>query len=298
MLKIAVSSRSLFHLEDGNKIFETQGQEAFNEYMRSKENDPLRPGAAFPLVKKLLDLNSQKPPFRPDMVEVILLSRNSPDAGMRVMNSIKHYGLGIEKAVFTQGENRFGFVKAFEADLFLSVNSQEVEYAISQGVAAATLMPCEKPEVFDDEFVRIAFDGDSVIFASEADLVYQKEGIVAFRDHEVQHANRPLEAGPFKNFLHELHELQKKYPAEKAPVKVGLITARGLPAHERVLKTLRSWGIRIDTAVFCGGAKKGPLLQAFKADMFFDDMKKNVDNAHDSSVSSGHVPFGPGGIVS
>jgi 5'-nucleotidase len=297
ILTIAVSSRSLFHIEDGNEIFEKEGQAAFNEYMRSKENVPLRPGPAFALVRKLLALNTVRGPLPRDRVEVVLLSRNSPDAGMRVMNSIAHYGLDIEAAVFSQGEDRFSYASALGAHLFLSASPVDVRNAIEHGIAAATMLPVECSEEATDAEVRIAFDGDSVLFSDEADACYLANGLEAFRQHEVERANVPLGAGPFKAFLEALHELQKQFPEEDSPIKVGLVTARGMPSHARVINTLRSWGIHLDQAIFCSGRPKGPLLKTFRADIFFDDTQKNIDSARSCDIPSGHVPYGHGGIV-
>lgn len=298
MLRIAVSSRSLFLLEDGHKIYESEGQEAFNEYMRAKEDIPLRPGAAFPLVKKLLAINKIDNPTNQKRVSVVLLSRNSPDAGMRVMNSVEHYGLDLEQAVFSQGTDRFRYVKAFQVHLFLSANQADAKNAIDRGIAAATMLPVERDHEGYDTTVRIAFDGDSVLFSSEADDTYHNHGLDAFRESEVANARIPLGQGPFMKLLCELHELQKQFPPEQAPIKVGLVTARGMPAHARVIHTLRSWGIRVDEAIFAGGAPKGPLLDAFGADIFFDDTLKNIDSAREYHIASGHVPFGRGaGIV-
>jgi 5'-nucleotidase len=298
MLTIAVSSRSLFQLEDGHAIFAEKGQAAFNEYMRSREDSPLRPGVAFPLIQKLLALNTTRSPNPRDRVEVILLSRNSPDAGMRVMNSIAHWGLDIEGAVFSQGTDRFRYAKALGAHLFLSASASDVLHATSQGLAAATMLPVESSADMGDGKVRVAFDGDSVIFGSEADECYQQKGLAAFRASEVENARLPLEPGPFKGFLMALHELQKLYPEEESPIKVALVTARGLPAHARVLHTLRHWDIRIDEAIFAGGKAKGPLLKAFGADIFFDDTQRNVDSAVSYDIAGGHVPYGTGsGIV-
>lgn len=295
MLTIAVSSRSLFHLEDGHTVFMEQGQEAFNEYMRSKEREPLRPGTAFKLVKKLLALNTQQRPSRPDRVEVILLSRNSPDAGMRVMNSIQHYGLPIERAVFSQGTDRFRYAKAMGAHLFLSANPEDVKSAIDRGLAAATMLPSERDASTEEgPQVRIAFDGDAVLFSAESDERYRAHGLEAFQEHEIENVDTPLGDGPFKPFLEELHNIQKLFPAEQAPIKVALVTARGLPVHGRVLHTLRHWGIRIDEGIFAAGCPKGPLLEAFGADIFFDDTKKNIESAESCNIPGGHVPFGTG----
>lgn len=297
MLTIAVSSRALFHIEDGHQIFEQQGQGAFDAYMHEKENIPLRPGVAFHLVKKLLALNTTHAPQPRDRVEVILLSRNSPDAGLRVMNSIAHYGLDIERAAFCQGGDRFRYAKALGAQLFLSANASDVEQALANGLAAATMLPKETDEAMADDCVRIAFDGDSVLFSGEADETFRNHGLVAFRDSEVANANNPLGDGPFRPVLEALHSLQKALNTNDTRLKVGLVTARGMPAHGRVINTLRSWMVEVDEIIFCGGAAKGPLLRAFGADIFFDDTPRNIESAHSCDVASGHVPYGAGGIV-
>lgn len=299
MITIAVSSRSLFQLEDGNKIFMEEGQEAFNAYMRSSENKPLRKGVAFSLVRKLLSLNNLSQ-SKAKLVEIVMLSRNSPDAGMRVMNSIQHYGLDIERAVFSQGADRFKYAKAFGAQLFLSTTPADVKSAIDKGLAAATLLPgSTEHDDESDNSVRIAFDGDAVLFSAEADELYQAEGLDAFRASEVTNAAVPLGAGPFKEFLMALHGLQKDLPKENSPLRLGLITARGMPAHPRVLLTLRSWNIHMDEAAFAAGFPKGPWLEAFGADIFFDDTQRNIESARSLRINSGHVPFGSGqGIVS
>jgi 5'-nucleotidase len=293
MLTIAVSSRALFHTEDGDNIFQAEGAEVFNEYMRSKERIPMKPGPAFNLVRKLLALNKAQNDPANDLVEVVLLSRNSPDAGLRIMHSILHYGLDIERAVFSQGGDRFRYAAAFGAHLFLSANPADVATAIRKGVAAATMVP-KADEVGEDSIVRIAFDGDSVLFSNEADKITQAHGIRAFHLSEQANADRPLEGGPFKGFITELHKLQANYPIEESPVRIGLFTARGVPAHERALRTLRSWGIRLDEALFSGGMPKGPFLKAFGADVFFDDTQRHVDSAHQYDVPAGHVPYGNG----
>lgn len=298
MLTVAVSSRALFHLEDGDEIFATKGQIAFNEYMQSKEQVPLRPGPAFGLVKKLLALNDNDGSPR-NRVEVILLSRNSLDAGMRVMESVRHYGLDIEKALFCAGGERFSYAKGMGAHLFLSTTPSDVKAAIDNGLAAATMLPAETAEDQTDTTVRIAFDGDSVLFSSEADEVFRAEGLDRFRESEVQNAKVPLGAGPFKGFLEALCALQATLPiGVDSPLKLALVTARGLPAHARVIHTLRSWGVLVDVAIFCGGAPKGPILRAFGADVFFDDTTKNLDSARMHDITSCHVPYGTGhGIV-
>lgn len=296
LLTIAVSSRALFHIEDGNKIFEEQGKEAFDAYMREKENTPLRPGVAFNIVKKLLRLNTTSFPEPPDRVNVVLLSRNSPEAGLRVMNSIAHYKLEIERAAFSQGRDRFRYAKALGAHLFLSANPGDVKLALENGLAAATMVPKETDENFDEQALNIAFDGDSVLFSDEADDVYRAHGLVAFRNSETQNADNPLGDGPFRHLIEALHKLQKEC-AQAQAIRIALVTARGMPAHSRPIKTLRSWGIEVDEMIFAGGADKGPLLQAFGADIFFDDTQRNIDSAQSCDIISGHVPFGSGGIT-
>ena len=298
LLTLAVSSRALFHIEDGHSIFKNQGQVAFDAYMREKEDIPLRPGIAFSLVKKLLAMNtlpshSGEPCNR---VEVILMSRNSPDAGMRVMNSVSHYGLPIARAVFCQGSDRFRYASAMGTHLFLSASGQDVKSAIDQGLAAATLLPSECENLEGSSEIRLAFDGDAVLFSSESDDVYRKGGLRAFEAHELSKKNELMADGPFKKFLDALHAVQKTFPPNASPLKIALVTARGMPTHVRVIKTLRSWDIRIDECIFAGGTAKGPLLKAFGADLFFDDTLKNIHSAQEHDIPSGYVPFGIGGI--
>lgn len=301
MLTIAVSARALFHMEDGHKVFEAEGAEAYDQYMRSTETKPLRPGVAFPLVRKLLKLNEVDSNGRPiaatQKVCVALLSRNSPTAGLRVMNSARHYNLAIERALFCKGTDRFRYARALGADLFLSLHANDVRMALENGIAAATLGAKEQEES-DETDIRIAFDGDSVLFSPEADLVYQSSGLQAFTRHEIDKAQTPLEAGPFKNVLAKLHAVQQMYPAGESPIKLSLVTNRGMPAHERVIQTLRAWGIVLDEMVFGAGMPKGPLLAASRADIFFDDSSKNIASVTSSEIVGGHVPFGHGAIES
>jgi 5'-nucleotidase len=288
MLTIAVSSRALFRMDKSHDVFLEGGPAAFEKFQRENENVALEPGVAFPLVKKLLALNS---PGKRDRVEVVLLSRNSPDAGMRVMRSISDYNLDIERAIFTQGLDRFRWARALKTDLFLSANSDDVRTALENGVAAAAMLPHgEAGESVGD--VKIAFDGDSVLFSDAAERVYQAQGLAAFQQTEQEQAAVPLPDGPFRGLLTALSTLQKEYPVGQAPIKIALVTARGIPAQERVLKTLRSWSINIDVAAFCGGLPKGPFLEAFEADIFFDDTMKHCESAASSRIPAGHVVHG------
>lgn len=289
-LVVAISSRALFDLEQSNRVFEQQGVEAYYRYQREHEDKLLEPGIAFPLVRKLLALNT-RPPARP-RVEVILLSRNTADTGLRIMTSIEHYELDITRAAFTGGENTFPYVPAFDAHLFLSANPVDVRKALEAGHAAATILPSNVAQsVVQSEELRIAFDGDAVLFSDEAERIYKNDGLDAFTAAEVNAAREPLSGGPFKNFLAALHRIQSEYPPDGAPIRTALVTARSAPAHERVVRTLRAWNIRIDEALFLGGLDKGPFLKAFGADIFFDDQRGHCDSAS-RHVATGHVPFG------
>ena len=293
LLTVAISSRALFNLEDGNVIYEREGEAAFSGYMRKNEKTPLRPGVSFELVRKLLALNAEGGPR--DKVEVILLSSNSLEAGARVMNSVRHYGLDIERAFFTSGANRFKLAKAGNVTLFLSTNPGEVHKALESGIASACVQRHSRMNERTD-LIRIAFDGDSVLFSDEAEKVNQEEGLAAFQLSEQTKAKVPLAAGPFKQVLQAMHDIQELYPLGDCPLRIALVTARGIPVHERVLKTFRSWKVKVDEAFFCAGLPKGPFLEAFGADLFFDDSLHNVTSAV-QYVPTGHVPYGVAAFI-
>ncbi len=287
-LIVAISSRALFDLAESHALFERAGLDAYRDFQMTRENDLLAPGIAFPLVHKLLRLNDGVEEPR---VEVILLSRNSADTGLRIFNSIEHYGLRIARAVFTGGESTSPYVHAFGAQLFLSANPESVSAALAAGIAAATILPSKAPATASDQ-LRIAFDGDAVIFGDESERVSQEQGVEAFHRNEVEYADTPLSGGPFRGFLAALHHLQCAFPAgDASPIRTALVTARSAPAHKRVILTLRSWGVRLDEALFLGGRDKGPFLEAFGADIFFDDSHANVESAR-LHVATGHVPHG------
>lgn len=286
-LVIAISSRALFDLDDSHKIFEVEGKDAFCRYQLEHEDEILAPGVAYPLVKKLLALNRSldKP-----LVEVILLSRNSADTGLRVFNSIQSHQLDISRAAFTSGHSPFQYVKAFDAHLFLSTNAEDVVKALNAGYAAATICSSQTSAI-ESEQLRIAFDGDSVLFSDESERIYRSRGLQAFSENERAEARKPLSGGPFKDFLAALHHIQTLFEADNSPIRTALVTARSAPAHERVVRTLRAWNIRIDEALFLGGMEKGPFLRAFGADIFFDDHQGQCDSAS-QHVATGHVPHG------
>ena len=284
-LVVAISSRALFNLDESHRIFEEGGEDAYSRHQIEKEDEPLAPGVAFPLARKLLALNGAAP-----RVEVILISRNSADTGLRIFNSICHHGLDITRAAFTRGESPYRYIGAFGAHLFLSADAGDVRKALEAGIAAATILPSATGQNIDGQ-LRIAFDGDAVIFSDEAERIYTANGLEAFNRNEAESKDQPLTGGPFRPFLAALHAIQSEYPANASPIRTALVTARGAPAHERVIRTLRSWNIRIDEALFLGGRDKGEFLKAFGADIFFDDQTRHCESAA-NHVAAGHVPFG------
>lgn len=292
-LVVAISSRALFDMTEGHRIFESQGIDAYCQYQIEHEDVVLEPGVAFGLVEKLLALNEERDNPR---VEVILLSRNSADTGLRVFNSVEHYGLPITRAAFTNGASPYRYVPAFGAHLFLSADPNDVVQALNRGYAGATILPgpadtADLEAAKRQDQVRIAFDGDAVLFSDEAERVFKEAGLTEFSASERAQAKQPLSGGPFKSFLAALHSLQSQYSAESCPIRTALVTARAAPAHERVIRTLRSWNIRIDEALFLGGMPKAEFLDAFGADIFFDDQQGHCELAS-RHVTTGHVPHG------
>jgi 5'-nucleotidase len=290
-LVIAISSRALFDLSESHAIYERDGVEAYQSHQVERESILLKPGVAFDLTRKLLNLNVSGRTY----VEVVLLSRNSADTGLRVFNSIQHYGLAITRAVFTSGSDTSRYVSALGSHLFLSADASDVKHALDTGYAAATIVPRAATQIDEanvkSEALRIAFDGDAVLFSDEAERVFQSDGLEAFAQSEKDAASTPLEGGPFRNFLKALHRIQTEFPRDQQPIRTALVTARSAPAHERVIRTLRQWGIRIDDALFLGGLDKAEYLRAFGADIFFDDQQRHVESAS-RVVPSGHVPHG------
>lgn len=287
-LVVAISSRALFNLDESHAIFEAQGKEAFCRYQIKHEDELLDPGYGFTLVKKFLGLNNLNP--GDPLVEIILLSQNSADTGLRIFNSIAHYQLNISRAAFTSGVSPYSYIPAFGAHLFLSTNADDVAKALQAGFAAATIL-CGPPSVNPSKQLRIAFDGDSVLFSDDSEKIYQQRGLDVFTENERNEAKKPLPGGPFKDFLGALHYIQTQSGTEASPIRTALVTARAAPAHERVVRTLRAWGIRIDEALFLGGMPKGEFLKAFGADIFFDDQQGHCESAA-KHVTAAHVPHG------
>jgi len=287
-LVIAISSRALFNLDDSHQVFVNEGLDAYSRYQIEHEDDILKPGDAFPMVEKLLRVNERL--GGEPRVEVILLSRNSADTGLRVFNSIEHYKLSITRAAFCSGTSPYRYASAFGCHLFLSTDAEDVRQALNHGMAAATLMAAKNKAEHVDE-LRFAFDGDAVLFSDEAEQVFKKQGLSAFAESEKASAKQPLSDGPFRGFLTALQGLQAEFSADECPIRTALVTARSAPAHERVIRTLRAWNIRIDESLFLGGLSKGAFLKAYSADVFFDDQRIHCDSACEH-VATGHVPHG------
>ena len=287
---VAISSRALFDLHDSHRVYEEEGVDAYCRYQIEHENEILKPGVAFPLVQKLLKLNQLG--VKRDRVEVILLSRNSADTGLRVFNSIQEHDLSISRAAFTSGNSPFRYVEPFGADVFLSSDPDDVASTLEKGYAAATMLPSKSARSSaNHDKLCIAFDGDAVVFSDEAEQVYKDKGLLEFSKHEVKAAKQPLPGGPFRSMLAALHNIQAEFSADESPIRTAIITARAAPTHERVIRTLRAWNIRIDEAVFLGGLEKGQFLGTFGADIFFDDQHGHCESAR-QHVPTGHVPHG------
>lgn len=292
-LVIGISSRALFNLERENKIFEEQGLESYEKYQVEHEKDILQKGAAFQLVKAFLSLNLLQ---EKRLVEVIVMSRNSPNTSLRIFNSIEYYGLDISRAALTGGKGIAPYLKAFNTDLFLSAHEQDVQQAINNDVAAGMILTGALHTNAESkiEQIRIAFDGDAVLFASEAERIYRQSGIQAFNEHEQEKADIPLRKGPFANFLMTISHIQTMFgDRDIPPIRTALVTSRNAPAHERAVKTLRFWNVHIDEAFFLGGVRKRDVLSAFGAHIFFDDQHVHADPASEV-VPSAVVPYREG----
>ena len=287
-LTIATSSAALFDLEQSDRVYKEEGLEAYSKYQRAREQEPLAPGRAFSLIKKLLNLNSLLE--NPDRVEVILLSRNTSDTGLRVFKSIEHHNLSISRAAFSGGTKPHRYMAAFGVDLFLSTERADVVEALEDGKAAASILSSSLPSSKRGD-IRFAFDGDAVLFSDEAEEKYQKNGLEDFLSTEKNLANVPLRGGPFRSFVESLNQLKSEFIGDTNPIRTALVTARSSPAHERVVKTLRSWGMSVDESLFLGGMEKAAFLNSYGADIFFDDQAEHCRIASET-VLAGHVPSG------
>ena len=284
-LVLAISSRALFDFEEENRVFDAENPHAYMRLQQERLAVPARPGVAFPLVRKLLAFNSAAA----QRVEVVMLSRNDPVTALRIFRSVESAGLQLERGVFTQGRDPFRYLRPLGAHLFLSANERDVGEALQLGFPAARVLTESVAAGinYPDE-LRIAFDGDAVLFSDEAERVYQEGGLEAFVDHETSKAALPLSGGPFKPLLAALHQLQQQADVSGMRLRIALVTARSAPAHERAINTLMRWNLAVDEAMFLGGLEKGPFLREFEPDFFFDDQSGHVNSAA-RHVPAGHV---------
>ena len=287
-LVIAISSRALFNLEDENKIFEEKGLDEYYKYQIENEDLLPKKGTGFRLVKNLLRINEDFPNDK--QVEVIIMSRNNSATSLRITKSVEKYKLDIQRSAWSGGDDISKYLKPFKVDLFLSANEQDVQNAINEGIAAARILPYEESEDEYSNQVRIAFDGDAVLFSEESEVIYKTQGLEAFLDYEKINASNAMKSGPFAQLLKLISNIQAKYPHEQTPSSTALITARNSPAHERVIRTLSDWNVRLDEAFFLGGVDKYEVVKAFGADIFFDDQDVHLESTSKVTPSA-KVPY-------
>jgi 5'-nucleotidase len=293
-LVIAISSRALFDLEEENKIFEQKGLDEYYKHQIDNEDVMISKGTGFRLVKNLLRINEDFPEDK--QVEVIIMSRNNAATSLRITKSIESYKLDIARSAWTGGNNISKYLKPFKVDLFLSANEEDVQDAINEGIAAARILPYDNKDEEVNQQVCIAFDGDAVLFSEESEVIYKTQGLDAFIEYEKKNANNPLKGGPFAKLLRVISTIQSKYPQEQTPIRTALITARNSPAHERVIRTLNTWNVRLDESFFLGGMDKYEVVNAFGADIFFDDQDVHLE--HTSKVApSAKVPYNSDSIL-
>jgi len=292
-LVVAISSRALFDFEEENRVFETGDLHAYEALQRERLNVPARPGVAFALIRKLLALNSDA-----HRVEVAILSRSDPISGLRAFSSCREHRLDIQRGVFTRGRPPYGYLKPLNASLFLSANQDDVRDALEAGFPAARVLP-ESATMAERNAheIRIAFDGDAVLFSDEAERIFQRDGLEAFIGHERDNRELPLAQGPLRPLLDALYRLQKLADRNtQMRIRTALVTARSAPAHERAIRTLMAWNIEIDEAMFLGGLDKGPFLREFEPDFFFDDQIRHCESAS-TVTATGHVASGVANVA-
>lgn len=303
-LVVGISSTALFDLDEADRVFAERftedsdtAIESYRQYMLERESELLRPGTGLPLIQALLQLNEHQKKGDPPIVEVVVMSRNSPETGVRVLKTIRSMGLSISRSAFTAGESVTDYLEAFDVDLFLSTNVDDVKKVIDSGACAAAVLsppPSGRSEIPEGQ-VRIAFDGDSVLFDDESEIVYKTKGLEAFHAAEDAAQDTPLSEGPYATFLKKLARLQERLPmrVENSPIRIAIVTARNSPAEMRVINTLRAWGVYVDGAFFLGGVEKSKVLEAFKPHIFFDDQDIHLKSAS-AVVPSGKVPYRSG----
>ncbi len=306
-LVVGISATALFDLGEADKLFREQlainvekAVVEYRRYMLERENEPLQAGTGMPLIKALLELNKfqkiedAKTIAEPPLVEVVVMSRNSPETGVRVFNTIRKLGLKISRHAFTGGESVADYIEAFDVDLFLTTNIKDAQKVIDSGKCAVALLkepPTETTELPSDQ-VRIAFDGDAVLFDESSELLFKSKGLDEFQQNEDMHQHVPMLEGPYASFLQKLAKLQSRLPfgQELSPVRLAIVTARSAPAEMRVINTLRHWGVYVNEVFFLGGLNKAAILKAFKPHIFFDDQDLHIEHAS-KVVPSGKVPY-------
>ncbi|XP_062379154.1 cytosolic 5'-nucleotidase 1A [Sardina pilchardus] len=297
---IAVSSRVLFNMDAEQQIYEQQGMEEYLSYQVQHETEPLKPGPAFPFIKAIEEVNSRLRELYPDSEEVfdvVLMTNNHANVGLRLINSINHHNLFVERFCMTGGNSPIGYLKAYHTNLYLSADADKVREALNEGIAAATMFSPEQVMEVSETELRVAFDGDAVLFDDESERIYKAHGLDKFFEHEKALADKPLDHGPLKGFLESLGKLQRKFYAKGrrlgCPIRTYLVTARSAASSgTRALKTLRSWGLEVDEALFLAGAPKGPLLEKIRPHIFFDDQMFHVQGASRLGTAAAHVPYG------
>lgn len=295
-LVVGMSSSALFDLSESDAIFRTQGEQAYRQYQRENQDNTLDKGVAYPFIRRLLKLNELSPDANDPLVEVILLSKNDPDTGLRVMNSIESYGLPITRAIFLQGHSPHKYISAFDIELFLSASKEDIDNAVAAGLPAGRILKGEMTDDAEDEQLRIAFDFDGVIIDDEAESVFKNEQLEGFHSHESANVDTPHKPGPLKNFLERISYIQsleeakiEQNPDYEPILRVSIVTARNAPAHKRMINTLRNWDISANEAFFMGGIDKSKVLNVLKPHIFFDDQEVHLKSL---KVPSVHIPFG------
>ncbi len=288
-LVIGISSRALFDLTFEDNLYRTEGLQAYEKYQLDHEHEVLKPGAGYPLVKAILRLNREIPGKR--KAEVVIMSRNSAETSLRIFNSLEHYDLDVTRAALTGGAPLAPYLHSFSVDLFLSLYEDDVQAAVNAGTAAAILYAKpENPSEDEIKQIRIAFDGDAVLFSDDSEKIYQSQGLEAFLKHEKENAKKPLPAGPFAKVLKTLSFIQAEHQNGTPPIRTALVTARNSPAHERVIRTLREWKVDLNATFFLGGMSKGEVLKAFRPHIYFDDQTTHCDSAS-KFVPTARVPY-------
>ena len=293
-LVVAVASSALFDLSDSHKVYMEQGVEEYRKYQEVHLDTTLAKGVAFPFIKKLLNLNRIFGEEQP--IEVVLLSRNSPETGLRVFRSIRHYGLDITRAGFFSGRAPYKYLPSYNATLFLSANEEDVRAACNCGFAAGRVLDSKMEEDGGDE-LRIAFDFDGVVANDDAERVFQEEGIEAFYSKESSNAQTPLQPGLLADLFSKIAALQhlelirkEKDPAYQRIINTAIVTARNAPAHERLVNTLKNWGVDVDEVFFLGGIDKSRILDIMRPHIFFDDQLGHLSRL--TNTLAVHIPLG------